>query len=90
MHCYVIGSINGSNIFNIFLILVVSSLIRPLGYDASFNTDLDLLVCLSIRATSMLLPSGAQVANPFCAGSKVSCLALYISGLLTHSWLTRR
>jgi cation:H+ antiporter len=38
-----VGNIIGSNIFNIFLILVVSSLIRPLGFDASFNTDLYLL-----------------------------------------------
>jgi len=38
-----VGNIIGSNIFNIFLILGVSSLIRPLGFDASFNTDLYLL-----------------------------------------------
>lgn len=38
-----VGNIIGSNIFNIFLILGVSSLITPLGYDASFNTDLYLL-----------------------------------------------
>ncbi len=35
-----IGNIIGSNIFNIFLILGVSGLIRPLAYNASFNTDL--------------------------------------------------
>ncbi|MBE0679507.1 MAG: calcium/sodium antiporter [Bacteroidales bacterium] len=38
-----VGNIIGSNIFNIFLILGVSSLIRPLGFDASFNTDIYLL-----------------------------------------------
>jgi len=38
-----IGNIIGSNIFNIFLILGVSGLIRPLAYNASFNTDLYLL-----------------------------------------------
>jgi cation:H+ antiporter len=38
-----VGNIIGSNIFNIFLILGVISLIRPLGFDASFNTDLYLL-----------------------------------------------
>ena len=38
-----IGNIVGSNIFNIFLILGVSGLIRPLEYNASFNTDLYLL-----------------------------------------------
>jgi cation:H+ antiporter len=38
-----IGNIIGSNIFNIFFILGVSGLIRPLSYNASFNTDLYLL-----------------------------------------------
>jgi cation:H+ antiporter len=38
-----IGNIVGSNIFNIFLILGVSAIIRPLDYNVSFNTDLYLL-----------------------------------------------
>jgi cation:H+ antiporter len=38
-----IGNIIGSNIFNIFLILGVSSLINPLDYSSSFNTDLYIL-----------------------------------------------
>lgn len=39
-----VGNIIGSNIFNIFLILGVSGLIRPLDYKAAFNTDLYLLI----------------------------------------------
>ncbi len=38
-----VGNIIGSNIFNIFLILSVSSIIRPIPYDLRFNTDLLLL-----------------------------------------------
>jgi len=38
-----IGNIIGSNIFNVFLILGVSGLIRPLSFNASFNTDLYIL-----------------------------------------------
>lgn len=38
-----VGNIIGSNIFNIFLILGISSVIKPLGYDTSFNTDIYLL-----------------------------------------------
>jgi len=38
-----VGNIIGSNIFNIFFILGVSSLIRPLNYDPAFNTDIYLL-----------------------------------------------
>jgi cation:H+ antiporter len=38
-----VGNIIGSNIFNIFLILGISSVIKPLGFDVSFNTDIYLL-----------------------------------------------
>jgi cation:H+ antiporter len=38
-----IGNIIGSNIFNIFLILSVSSFINPIQYDTTFNTDIYLL-----------------------------------------------
>ncbi len=39
-----IGNIVGSNIFNIFLILGASVLIRPLPYNPAFNTDIYLLL----------------------------------------------
>lgn len=35
-----VGNVIGSNIFNILLILGVSSLIRPLGWDQGFNIDM--------------------------------------------------
>lgn len=38
-----VGNIIGSNIFNIFLILGISSVVRPLDYDPVFNNDLYLL-----------------------------------------------
>ena len=38
-----VGNIIGSNIFNIFLIIGVSSIVRPLTYIASFNTDMYIL-----------------------------------------------
>lgn len=39
-----IGNIIGSNIFNIFLILSVSSLVRPITFSRVFNTDIYLLL----------------------------------------------
>lgn len=39
-----IGNIIGSNIFNIFLILGVSSLISPLSFDVAFNQDIYILL----------------------------------------------
>jgi cation:H+ antiporter len=43
-----IGNIIGSNIFNIFLIIGIVSLIRPLEYNESFNLDIFLLLGGSI------------------------------------------
>ena len=39
-----VGNVIGSNIFNIFFILAVSSLIRPISFDVSFNRDILLLI----------------------------------------------
>jgi cation:H+ antiporter len=39
-----IGNIIGSNIFNIFLILSVSALVRPITFSTGFNTNLYLLI----------------------------------------------
>ena len=38
-----VGNIIGSNIFNIFFILAASSLIRPINYHTTFNTEIYLL-----------------------------------------------
>ncbi len=38
-----VGNIIGSNLFNIFLVLGVSSLVKPLVYDKAFNLDIYIL-----------------------------------------------
>ncbi|HKL71663.1 MAG TPA: calcium/sodium antiporter [Marinilabiliaceae bacterium] len=43
-----IGNVIGSNIFNIFLILGVGGMIRPMEYSVAFNSDLILLIIGSI------------------------------------------
>lgn len=51
-----IGNVIGSNIFNILLILAVSSLIRPIGYNPKFNLDLYILIGGTVFLfTAMLL-----------------------------------
>jgi cation:H+ antiporter len=39
-----IGNVVGSNIFNIFLILSICSLIKPIPYNAAMNTDIYMIV----------------------------------------------
>ncbi len=39
-----IGNVIGSNIFNLLLILAISGLIKPIEYNAKFNTDLFILL----------------------------------------------
>lgn len=39
-----VGNIVGSNIFNLFLILGASSVLKPIGFDPNFNTDIYVLV----------------------------------------------
>lgn len=39
-----VGNIIGSNIFNIFLILGASALLRPIIFDTTFNIDLSILI----------------------------------------------
>lgn len=39
-----VGNVIGSNIFNILFILGVTAVIRPLGFNTAFNTDLCLLI----------------------------------------------
>lgn len=43
-----IGNVVGSNIFNIFFILGATSLIRPIPYYSSYNTDLMLVIAGSL------------------------------------------
>ncbi|PLX14072.1 MAG: sodium:proton exchanger [Marinilabiliales bacterium] len=43
-----VGNIIGSNIFNLFFILSVSSFVKPLNYNIKFNTDLIILAAGTI------------------------------------------
>jgi cation:H+ antiporter len=43
-----VGNIIGSNIFNIFFILGVSALIKPVDYNVKFNEDLFLLIAATV------------------------------------------
>ena len=70
-----IGNIVGSNIFNIFLILGVSALIRPIPYSPAFNIDIALLIVGTIILLAALTFSKKKVLGRGVAGL---LLVLYI------------
>ncbi|MEZ4915362.1 MAG: calcium/sodium antiporter [Chitinophagales bacterium] len=57
------GNIIGSNIFNIFLILSISSIINPIGYNTAFNTDLVILMIGTIFVFIAMFTSGKRILD---------------------------
>jgi cation:H+ antiporter len=75
-----VGNVVGSNIFNIFWILGVTGLIRPLSFPAGSSFDLAVLV-----ATSLILFLALFVGrrHSLCRGEGVTFLLLY-AAYVTH------
>ncbi|WP_423129125.1 calcium/sodium antiporter [Gaoshiqia sp. Z1-71] len=78
-----VGNIIGSNIFNIFLILSVSSLIRPITYNQSFNTDLYLLAGGTLFLYLAMFTGGRKKLDRWEA-------ALLLIAYLVYTWLLIR
>ena len=55
-----VGNIIGSNIFNIFLILGVSAVIRPLPFDRTFNGDMYFLALGTILLFAVMFTGGRK------------------------------
>nr|MBS0038129.1 calcium/sodium antiporter [Saprospiraceae bacterium] len=72
-----VGNIIGSNIFNIFLILGVSSLIRPLNYTVSFNRELSLLMLGTIALLIALFIGKKYTLDRWKAGIFLAVYAGY-------------
>ena len=43
-----VGNVVGSNIFNIFFILGISSIIRPIPFDTKYNIDIGVVIAASL------------------------------------------
>lgn len=63
-----VGNIIGSNIFNIFLILGISALIRPINYNMSFNTDIYLVAAGTIFLFMAMFLGGKRKLDRWEAG----------------------
>lgn len=72
-----VGNIIGSNIFNIFLILGVSSLINPLQYDRSFNGDIYFLAAGTVVLFLMMFTGGRKKLDRWEAAILLSAYILF-------------
>jgi cation:H+ antiporter len=72
-----VGNIVGSNIFNIFLILGVSSVIRPLQYDHTFNTDIFFLALGTVALFVMMFTGGRKRLDRWEAAILLAAYVFY-------------
>ncbi len=78
-----IGNVIGSNIFNLFLILSVSSLINPASYNTSFNTDVYMLAGGTIFLFVAMFTGKKKKLERWEAGVLLGVFILYTIYLIT-------
>ncbi|MBR9999293.1 MAG: calcium/sodium antiporter [Cyclobacteriaceae bacterium] len=79
-----VGNIIGSNIFNIFFILGISSLIRPVDYNDVFNRDLYLLAAGTIILFAAMFISKKKKLERWEAAILVLLYIIYIIYLINN------
>lgn len=72
-----IGNIIGSNIFNILLILSVSSFVSPVAFDTAFNTDIYLLCAGTIFLFVAMFTGGKKKLDRWEAVILISVFVAY-------------
>lgn len=72
-----IGNIVGSNIFNIFLILGVSSLIKPLPINAQINSDILVLIAITIFLFIFMFTGKKGVLDRWEGAAFLICYMIY-------------
>ncbi|MGI0105845.1 calcium/sodium antiporter [Salinimicrobium sp. WS361] len=79
-----VGNIVGSNIFNIFFILGLSALVKPIGYDIVFNTDLYLLFGGTILLFLFMFLGGKRKLERWEAGVLLLLYLAYTTYLVLN------
>ncbi|UJH92181.1 calcium/sodium antiporter [Antarcticibacterium sp. 1MA-6-2] len=78
-----VGNIIGSNIFNVFFILGVSSVVRPIEFDEVFNIDLYLLFGGTIFLFIVMFTSGKKILDLWEAAILLFAYIAYTTWLIT-------
>ena len=77
-----IGNVIGSNIFNILLILSISSLIRPIEYNSKFNLDLLILIGGTVFLFTSMLTGQRKKLDRWEAGVLFGFYIIYTTYLV--------
>jgi len=77
-----IGNVIGSNIFNIFLILSISSIIRPIEYNPKFNLDLLILIGGTVFLFTSMLTGQRKRLDRWEAGILFGFYIIYTAYLV--------
>lgn len=72
-----VGNIIGSNIFNIFLILSVSALVRPVPYELVFNMDIFMLIVGTLFLFAAMFTSKKEKLDRWEAGVLLFSFVFY-------------
>ena len=78
-----IGNVIGSNIFNIFLILGVSSMINPVQFNPAFNTEMYLLAGGTLVLFIAMFTGGLKKLDRWEGAVLLGIYLLYIGWLIT-------
>jgi len=77
-----VGNIVGSNIFNIFLVLSASAIIRPIPYDTVFNTDTYMLIGGTVFLFLAMFTGRKKKLDRWEAGVLLSGFIVYMTCLI--------
>ena len=73
-----VGNVIGSNLFNIFLVLGVTSIIKPISYNIDLNIDLMILMLITLILFFLVVVGKLKKLNRIEAGILVSFYAFYL------------
>jgi cation:H+ antiporter len=77
-----IGNVIGSNIFNILLILSISSIVKPIAYNPKFNTDLLILIGGTLFLLTSMLTGQRKKLDRWEAGLLFGFYLIYTAYLV--------
>ena len=77
-----VGNVVGSNIFNIFWVLGLSAVIKPLPFVPAVNTDILVFMGATLLLFAFSLTGGKNHIQRFEGGIFVACYIAYIAFLI--------